>query len=180
MTLNRIITAEDYCTRDKVGSVRERILKIRDSIGKNRNIVVPVNVDNLSQRPVYGRIELGQWVANCECGGVEYVTPNDPIFFCFSCGNAVDAGDLRPVIFPSDEERIKIEDLILQRPVYENRGLDDMEKAYGAQAQILIEVEGGRYVPLTRSWNPDESIDDLKREQDEPIRLWQEKQRNAK
>lgn len=179
MTLNRIITADDYCKRDNVQTVRERILKMRKEVMRRKNIAVVVNIDKMSQRPVYGRIELGQWVADCECGGVEFVSPNEPVFFCFSCGNAVDAGDLRPVIFPSHEERAEIERLVLERPVYEHRGLDDMERAHGAQAQILIELPDGNHLPLTRSWNPHESIDDLKREQEEAIRKWKETKRSV-
>ncbi len=43
-----------------------------------------------------------RWVAMCECGGAEVVDPNEPVFFCCSCGNAKVGGLWRPVNFPQE------------------------------------------------------------------------------
>jgi len=52
-------------------------------------------------------INHGRWVANCECGGAEVVSPSDPIFMCLSCFNAADKGELRKVEFPKDRKLIE-------------------------------------------------------------------------
>lgn len=171
-TVNRIINASDYAARDKVGSVRERIAKIRRNIAKSKGITLNIQFDKISSRPVYARIELGQWCANCECGGTEFVYHEEPIFFCFSCGNATDAGQLRPVIFPDVQDRIEIERLVLERPVEERRGLDDLERAHMAVPIIFIETANG-VLPLTRTWNAGEPIENLVKE-NEAVEKWRQ------
>lgn len=49
--------------------------------------------------PVKARIDFGRLIADCECGGAEYVTKDYPWFFCFSCGNQITGGCARPVDF---------------------------------------------------------------------------------
>lgn len=168
--MDKIITAKDYCQRDRVGSVKERIVKLVGVFNRKRNIAMRVQVDKLSQRSVYARIELGQWCADCNCGGTEFVDPDEPIFFCFSCGNRTDNGAMRPVIFPPVEERKEIERLVLERPVDDARGLDDMERAHMAKAVIYIERDG-KMLPLTRTWNPGEPISNLVAE-NEAVEKW--------
>jgi len=60
-----------------------------------------------TQHPVYAQISHGRWIAVCECGGAEYVTPDDPVFFCNSCGNRIVSHRLRKVIFPKSRKRIE-------------------------------------------------------------------------
>ncbi len=164
MTVNRIITAKDYCKRDRVDNVRDRIAKLRRNVMKKKGVEIRIQFDKFSNRPVYARIELGQWCASCECGGVEFVDPNEPIFFCFSCANNVDSGMLRTVVFPAVEERMEIERLVLARPVEERRGLDDLERAHMSKPVIFIDMEDGKSLPLTRTWNPGEPLDNLVKE----------------
>ncbi len=173
MTVNRIITAKDYCKRDRVKNVRDRIAKLRRDMMKKKGIEIFVQFDKVANRPVYARIELGQWCASCECGGVEFVDPDEPIFFCFSCGNNTDSGMLRTVIFPSVEERVEIERLVLERPVEERRGLDDLELAHMSRPIIFIDSEGGTALPLTRTWNHGEPIENLVKE-NEAVDKWRD------
>ncbi len=121
-----IVTAKHYCRREGVPDVRSRIVKLGQTMQRNKQIPIKIHLDKMSQRPVYARIELGQWIADCECGGCEFVDADEPIFFCFSCANRDDAQALRPVVFPLPEDREKIEALILARPINDKRGLDDL------------------------------------------------------
>jgi len=136
-----------------------------------------VNVAGAEPRgfAVEAEIEFGQWVGRCACGEVEMVDPDEPIFFCFGCGNRSNNGYLRPVIFPA--ERAMIEQLVLQRPVDDARGLDDLDRAYQAKPLLFAEVleEDGQVVtlPLTRSWTPNESVEDLIN-QNGAVYAWQE------
>ncbi len=171
MTVQRIITAKDYCRRDGVASVKERIQKIQKEALKRKRIEIRIQFDKISPRPVYARIELGQWCADCECGGVEFVDPDEPIFFCFSCGNRVDSGCLRTVVFPPAEQRKEIEALVLERPVEERRGLDELERAHMARPVIYLDTEDGGVLPLTRTWNHGEPISNLKKE-NEAVDQW--------
>lgn len=70
---------------------------------------------------VMAYINHGRWVADCPgCpsgSGAENVTLDDPVFMCLSCGNSLVGGKLRPVIFPDEEARVKIEQALAQRPL---------------------------------------------------------------
>jgi len=65
--------------------------------------------------PVYAQVNYGRWVALCECGGAEYVSVHDPLFFCNACGNASVGGRLRPVVFPENIDEITSK--LLEKPV---------------------------------------------------------------
>lgn len=175
-SVNRIITAKDYCKREGATTIRERIRK-RLSALRRKNILLVCDYERVTGRVVYARIELGQWCANCECGGVEFVDHEDPIFYCMSCGNRADSGALRPVLFPEPAVRVEIERLVLERPVDDLRGLDDADRAAFSKPVIYIEKENGRLLGLTRSWDPHESVEDLTKE-NAPVQRWkQEKEK---
>ena len=107
-SVDYIITAKHYAEREGCGSVRERILKMREKIHKSKNIALQVvGIDDPSGQAVEARIWQGQWVADCECGGCEFVDPAEPIFYCFSCANRENKNRVRPVAFPV--ERVEIE-----------------------------------------------------------------------
>jgi hypothetical protein len=108
---------------------------------------------NVQGDPVTAFVDYGRWLAKCDvCGGLEYVTPTDPIFFCHGCGNLMNNRAARPVIFPDDEERQAIEAALLERGV--TPGL-----AIGLIDQMRLSVPD---VPdLQRSWQPGETVDDI-------------------
>lgn len=159
-SLSRIITAKDYSEREGAGgSVRARILKMREKYHKGRNIALTLNgIDAAKGDAVRARIWQGQWIADCECGGAEFVEPSEPIFYCFSCGNRANHNYVRPVEFPVEREAI--EAAVLARPVDDVRGLTDLERAGLAKPLVIVDA-GGNQFPLTRSWNPDESLGEL-------------------
>ena len=170
-TVDHIITAKDYCERDGVPDVLARIMKIRNEFQRKRHNPMKINFDKTAMRTVSARVEMGQWIADCECGGCEFVTPDEPIFFCFSCANRDDANMLREVVFPPERE--EIERALLERPVDDKRGLDHMERAGMAKAMIFVEV-GGKQLPLTRSWDVGETLEILHAQQDKAIEAWRE------
>ena len=88
---------------------------------------------NVCASPVEAFINAGRWLAACECTGVEYVTPDDPIFFCHQCGNAAHSGSARPVKFP--DKREKIEELLLARRV-KTQGRTATEQAFNARPMV--------------------------------------------
>jgi hypothetical protein len=178
-TIDYIITAKHYCRRDKVGSVQERVQKLQRDVQRRKGVMLHFDFKNPASRPVLARIELGQWIADCECGGAEFVDPDEPIFACMSCGNRADSGRMRPVLFPEPEKRAEIERLVLERPVDDLRGLDDLERAHMARAVIYVEQPDGKHLPLTRSWNPHESIADLQKE-NEPVERWKRERAKGK
>src|SRR3990167_3887240 len=67
-------------------------------------------------RDVAARIEHGRWLADCECGGAEYVDLVLPILCCCSCWNRADGHQWRRVELPDRESRAEIERLLLIRP----------------------------------------------------------------
>lgn len=161
-SVNYIITAKHYG-----GSAAGYIQKQAESIRKHKNIVLDIDMNKMSKHAVIARIEQGQWIADCECSGASFVDPDEPIFFCFSCGNRADNGVLREVIFPPFLERLEIERLLLERPVDDRAGLDDKERAGLARPLVWHAEKGG----LSRNWNPSETIGDLQ-EQNKLIEIW--------
>jgi hypothetical protein len=101
--------------------------------------------------PVRARIDFGRWIADCECGGAEYVDPEELIFYCFSCGNRRNGGHARPVSFPPNRD--EIETIVLERPVDDARGRNKVERALLAKP-----LAPG----LSRSWNPGETLGELR------------------
>jgi hypothetical protein len=169
-SVDYIITAKHYG-----GSARGYLQKMQQKIHRERGVAVTIR--NLDKEPtgvpVQARIWQGQWIADCECTSASFVDPDQPLFFCFGCGNRNNNSQPRPVIFPPD--RLEIERLILERPVEDMAGLTDNERAGMARAVLNVETAAGEIKPLTRSWEPGQTPDDLHAEQDEVIRNWKNK-----
>lgn len=159
-SVDYIITAKHYSEREGCGgSVRARILKKREMMHKKQNIALQVlGMDAPSGAPVMARIWQGQWIADCGCGGAEFVEPTEPIFYCFSCGSRENNHRVRGVIFP--ENYREIEAAVLARPVNDAKGLTDLERAGLAKAGVVAVVDGVEY-PLVRAWSPEETLEDL-------------------
>lgn len=86
--------------------------------------------------PVIARVEHGRWIADCPtlgCVGAEFVSFDVPVFFCCECRNAEVGHDLLAVVVPKSDIRLRIEEVLLARPV-----------------------------PSTRNWYPGETLDDLR------------------
>ena len=66
--------------------------------------------------PVHARIDAGRWCVMCEdCGGGEYASLDEPLFWCCSCANVANDHRPRPVVFPDAAERGRIESVLLLR-----------------------------------------------------------------
>lgn len=142
----KILTALDVAQRDRCKTVREWIARValKRSVHWNGKIS--------AGSPVLARIDHGRWLADCECGGAEYVDPNDPIFFCLACGNSAQAGAARLVAFPKDAAEIEM--ALLARPV-EATGSSAFERAMTARPLVA---------GLERSWSPGESLAQLRQQ----------------
>ena len=166
--VNYIITAKHYG-----GSARQYLRKMQQQIHRKG---VAVQINDLDAEPtgapVQARIWQGQWIADCECKSASFVDPDEPLFFCFGCGNRMNAGKPRPVIFPAEAERLEIERLLLDRPVDDLAGLTDNERAGMARPVLFVENETGTAQPLVRSWEPGQTLEDLHQEQDAVLANW--------
>jgi len=96
-------TAKDQAIKEGHKKVKDRIISWAARSGHN------YIDDRVAGIPVYARIDWGRWIADCECGGAEYVDHEEPLFFCMSCGNSGTSGRARKVIFPKNREAIEIE-----------------------------------------------------------------------
>lgn len=84
------------------------------------------------------RVDSGRWIADCpteDCGGAEYVSFDDPLFFCHECRNAAFDHHLIAVTVPGLQKRHDIEAYLVARPV-----------------------------PVTRNWFPSETVAELRDE----------------
>jgi len=59
-------------------------------------------------------VDKGNWWAKCSCYGIEYVSPEVPLFFCMSCNNAAYGGRPLNVDFP--QRWAEIDRLLMLRP----------------------------------------------------------------
>jgi len=188
MGINMAIKSVDYIVTAKHygnGSARGYIRKTQQKIHRERGVAVTIK--NLDQAPagapVTARIWQGQWIADCECNSASFVDPDEPIFMCFGCGNRANGSRPRPVSFPPENERQEIERLLLERPVDDLAGLTDLERAGMAKPVLYVQVQGGAdplSLPLVRSWQPGETVEDLHKQQDEPIRKWKRELKEGK
>jgi len=101
--------------------------------------------------PVYARINAGRWQGLCpDCGGGEYLSVDEPVFWCCSCGNVSNGHRPRPVIFPAAEEREFIEAVLLERrgPVLPGGGSPrNWEPGEGLEQLVAENVARGVRVP---------------------------------
>lgn len=95
-----IINAKTIATRDGCKTAMDWTRKV----AKTRGFDI---AEGIAESPVVARLDFRRWVADCECGGAEYVSPDEPLFFCQSCGNSGNHGQLRPVVFPERRDEIE-------------------------------------------------------------------------
>jgi len=68
---------------------------------------------------VQAEVNHGRWLVRCPaCAGAEEADPQEPVFYCLSCGNSDNDGHVMTVVFSDDRETI--EKILLLRPM-ENR-----------------------------------------------------------
>lgn len=159
--VNFIVKMRNYSLRFGAdGTARGFMRKWQENLHKRQGIAVTVK--GLDAQPkgaaVRAYIHQGQWIADCECGGHEFVDPQDAVFFCWGCVNRENNSYIRPVMFPENWEAI--EQAVLARPVHDLRGSTDLERAGLAQPVVVVKTADGVY-PLVRSWAADETLDEL-------------------
>lgn len=163
--VNRIIRMRDYSLRyGGDGTVRGFVRVWRERMRNSSGVTVQVKGLEEAGRgkAVLARIWQGQWVAECDvCGGNEFVDPEEPVFFCFGCGNRENNSYLRPVTFPENWQ--EVEALVLERPVRDRRGVTDLERAGLALPAVVVKTDDGQF-PLVRSWMPGETVEELRRQ----------------
>lgn len=111
--------------------------------------------EEYADAPVEMEIDFGRMIAKCECGGVSYVQPDDPYFYCSVCRNEGADGLLRRVVFPENLQEIC--DELLKREVMVIKSLPPTQAAREAKG-------------LPRCWLPGETVEQLRNERLEYIK----------
>jgi hypothetical protein len=111
-----ILNADDMAPSLGVNSYREWIRRMTVDSRAARVMLdgIAIGYEPLGT-PIIATVNHGRWVGICECGGAEIVTPNDPIFFCFSCYNLDNKYHVRPVAFPHEKEQAAISAVLMER-----------------------------------------------------------------
>lgn len=86
----KLVTAKEIAARAGCESARAWTVKMAARLG------LPIFFEK-SGPAVTAREDFGRLIADCECGGAEYVDPDDLFFFCLSCGNTEYQGHVREV-----------------------------------------------------------------------------------
>ncbi len=150
--MNRLISARDLAERYGKATTTELILWLAERSRQRGRFRVMWDGVHVGGPPVIAYVDFGRWAAQCECGQGSYVDPESPFLFCPRCGNG-NTGLARLVIFPPDEKRRMLEQLLMERPVIENQEAADRIEA----ARLAKPV----YPYLLRSWHPSQSLEDL-------------------
>lgn len=106
--------------------------------------------------PVLAYVDFERWIAGCPdpiCGGAEMVCFEDEIFFCHSCGNALNNNFAHLVKFPPLEKRERLYAELEKRPLFRPQGQGRVRTAEMSQPAIPF---------LSRTWHPHESEKDLR------------------
>lgn len=150
--VDEIITARQVCERDRAKSLKAWFLKACQG---TRGLATPyTGRTDENALAVLAYVNTGRWLAHCTtpgCHGVEYVRPDEPIFYCLSCGNRLTGGAAVPVKFPEDRERV--EAALLKRPIILGPGATLIQQVYGSKAR-----------GLPRSWEPGQTAAELEAE----------------
>ena len=151
--MSRIITAKDIANRDGFKSVTDWVRFVSKKLVEKGSIPAPWG-GLVAGKPIPARIDYGRWIADCPyCGGAEYIDPAEPFLFCLSCGMTGNKNLALPITLPASQA--EIEGVLLERPVDERRGGNDIDRALLAQPI---------YHGLSRSWLPHESVSDLRKQ----------------
>jgi hypothetical protein len=150
--MDRIITAMDVARRNGFESLAVFYIELArrsQALGRFRVMWDGVRVGG---EPLVAYIDFGRWLVRCDCGQNNYVDPLERVMFCAKCGNK-NSGMARPVTFPHDSVRRRIERALLARPVIEHpKAKDEIERARLAKPF---------YDGLRRCWHPSEPVDQL-------------------
>ena len=149
--MNELISAKHIIKRDNCATFAAWIRLVCQS---RCNSLDPHWTGKTSGEAVTAIVDGGRWIAKCECSGAEYVSPDEPIFFCFACANFDNGGDARPVTFPQDIKDIEWE--LGKRPIVLGKGGNTIERVFHSAPSTL-----------PRTWSPPTTADDLKRENEE-------------
>lgn len=154
--MSKLISAKHVAIREGFTDRREWIRS--KSIGLTENGMIAQGWQGeVDGKAVNARIDFGRWLADCPfCGGAEYVDPDDPVFFCLSCGMISNNAKALPVVFPANID--EIEAMLMKRPVKELPYGGVIERALYARPMIA---------GLGRSWQPGETVADLKKQNKE-------------
>ena len=84
------------------------------------NITMPRLTTN--QAVTHARVDWGRWLADCpSCSSAQNASREDHRFFCVECGNVAVGGQWIEVVWPSDAEMRRVEELLSMRPSKDNQ-----------------------------------------------------------
>lgn len=147
-----MITATDLCKRDGCKTHKEWIIR-RCNILKSKGLLDTPFIGEITESdPVHAEVDWGRWVAKCECNGVEYVSKEEKLFYCFSCGNSKCGGKGRIVIFPNEKKMEHIEKLLNEREMMPGAGTEKLSRVLHAKP---------KKPGLSRTWSAGEALTEL-------------------
>lgn len=127
-----IATLADYHKTRRGSSKNESF--VANVIVSRRGSLLPPVRGSLSDTELPVEVNHGRWIVNCPfCPGAELADPDDPRFFCLSCGNADANHEWLRVRWPVDKE--VIEAVLLARPKDETQNWKEGEPVDKLQAE---------------------------------------------
>lgn len=119
-------------------------------------------------------VEQSRWLAQCPyCASFEGVAPEEKIFFCMVCGMSENDHMALPVVFPEPNMIAQIQAALIERPVHFIPAGTRYERVVRQTPLINVFVDG-QSRGLGRNWQPNQTVQDLRTEQDMAIEAWKE------
>lgn len=145
--MSRLVTAKFLLGRDRAPSLK--VWLAREARKRGFVFTGKLTTKRGAAYKALARVNYGRWQADCpnpECfGGSEYVMPEEPVYYCCSCGNYQAGGDLIPVQFPTQAQMDEIEGELLAREQVVTRAGDPGSRALSSRPKMA-----GFY----REWSP--------------------------
>jgi ribosomal protein L37E len=142
--MNKLIYADDLVKRDKKQSLAAWICDVSGVRVAQGKMEKGWNGKSVGGAVVQVLVANGRVLAKCDqCGGHEYVSAKERIFFCMECGNG-NSGEARPVEFPQDWDAISA--ALIARPIFPGPGLDEVQAVFRSRPVIR---------ELKRNWSPE-------------------------
>lgn len=162
--MNKIFSGDDRAKELGFRSYRDWVIVAAKRQGFTFN-------SELCDQSITAYVNHGRWAADCECGDTYYVSPSDPVGFCYGgCGNAEQDGKSRPVIFPANRE--EVEAALLER---EYTGTVTGFNRLGTQAVLHPNLYAPKVLP--RNWSG-EKVEHI-RKHHENVKKEKEQQANG-
>lgn len=138
--MSKLVTVPDYFSDPLIPADHPEHLWVHWHVFTKRGMTYPMPSGDATTKDgalTTAYVNHGRWVAHCpHCvNAAQIVSETDRRFYCAVCFNGFIGGKTIPVIFPKDELKDQIEDILTKRPEHVNHNWHRHESVTDLQAE---------------------------------------------